>query len=812
MDMTRLAATGFVGVINLGLALIVYLRNRRSLSHRTFAMAVTMIVVWLWLAAASDQPAFAGHALLLNRLTLAAALVMGACLVAFSVIFPEREAGLTKWWKAFLGIGVALAAVTAFTPLVVAGITFESWGTNIVSGPLMPLMVIWFAAGITSIAVVLTRKMRRVSGRNKAQLTYLLVGLTLFALTSVLLGLVLPLITGSWQLSVLNSFASLLVVGFTSYAMIRHRLMDIRLVVVRSVAYGAVVIGLGVLLVLAAVAARAQLTQRMGISPDVLFVVVSLGAVLAFQPIHKALVHVSDGFFYRKTYDPQALLGRIGAMMASTLDLSELEHILSRELCIGMRLSQAAIAHTLGGKVEVIGTPEDFCEGEELHDLIVSCRHSLVFADDTDTDPRVAEKLGQMDVRVLAPLMSGGTVLGAILLGSKLSGEMFSAQDAAFLEILRGEASISIRNALLFEERNQRVRELSALNTLAWALGRDTQFEAVLSRALREVMQVTGAEAGSIMLLQPDGETLAIESAKGLPPGVAENTRIRLGEGIAGWVAQHRRPLVLVDAQDDAFGQELERQGIRSALSVPLVCKGEVIGVLNVSKLNSPEAFSKENLKIVASFAGQLAVAIENARLYVDLENTFLGTIGALAAAVDAKDPYTYGHSSSVTDHTMAIGKYLGLADEALERLRIAALLHDIGKIGIDGAILNKPGRLTPEEYQTIQSHPDIAANILGSLEFLHDIVPLVQHHHEHYDGGGYPAGLAGDAIPLGARIIAVADAFDAMTSDRPYRPALTLEEAVSELRRFSGTQFDPEVVDAFLHCHPEAGPLIAIA
>jgi putative nucleotidyltransferase with HDIG domain len=280
---------------------------------------------------------------------------------------------------------------------------------------------------------------------------------------------------------------------------------------------------------------------------------------------------------------------------------------------------------------------------------------------------------------------------------------------------------------------------------------------------------------------------------------VVEKTHIRIGEGIAGWVAEHRKPLILVDAEDFGFGAELRRQGLRSALCVPLVIKGKVIGVLNVSKAESVEAFSRENLKIVASFAGQLAVAIENARLYVDLENTFLGTIGALAAAVDAKDPYTYGHSNEVTEHTLAIAAELGVSDPETETLRIAALLHDIGKIGIDSAILNKPGKLTDEEFEVIRSHPDIAANILGSLDFLSAVVPLVHHHHEHWDGSGYPTGLSGESIPKGARIISVADAYNAMTSDRPYRTALSREDAVRELLEYSGTQFDPQVVKALV-------------
>jgi putative nucleotidyltransferase with HDIG domain len=274
---------------------------------------------------------------------------------------------------------------------------------------------------------------------------------------------------------------------------------------------------------------------------------------------------------------------------------------------------------------------------------------------------------------------------------------------------------------------------------------------------------------------------------------------VRLGEGICGWVAEHRKALVLVDAIENGFGKELERQGIKSALCVPLVRRDEVVGVLNLSRAHSEEGFSKENLKVVAAFAGQLAVAIENAKLYLDLENTFLGTISALAAAVDAKDPYTYGHSSDVTDHALAIGEEMGLSEAEQETLRIAALLHDIGKIGIDTSILNKAGKLSEDEYATIKSHPQIAANILESLDFLQEVVPLVEYHHEWFGGGGYPSGRSGHDIPLGARIIAVADAYNAMTSDRTYREAMTTQEAVRELRENAGTQFDPDVVEAFL-------------
>jgi len=187
------------------------------------------------------------------------------------------------------------------------------------------------------------------------------------------------------------------------------------------------------------------------------------------------------------------------------------------------------------------------------------------------------------------------------------------------------------------------------------------------------------------------------------------------------------------------------------------------------------------------------------ASLNQELRELHLNTVKAFVEAIEAKDPYTRGHSENVARYSLLLGQELGFSIEELEELHVAALLHDIGKIGIREEILFKPSSLTDEEYKQIMAHPDISAQIVGSIPNLANIATMIRHHHEHYDGRGYTEGLVGESIPLGSRILAIADSFDAMTSDRPYRKGCGTEEALNEIKRCAGTQFDPALAEAFI-------------
>ena len=309
------------------------------------------------------------------------------------------------------------------------------------------------------------------------------------------------------------------------------------------------------------------------------------------------------------------------------------------------------------------------------------------------------------------------------------------------------------------------------------------------------------SESGSLMLLNHDNNELTIASSRGLSPEVVATTRMSLGEGVAGRVAQSGKPIFVENIETDIrfLRPNSVRYPSKSFISVPLRVKKRVIGVLNISSSDSTKSFEERDVRLLTILADQAAITLENIELYDNLQHFYLEMVQTLARTIDAKDSYTHDHADRARKYSKLIGKKLGLPDAMIRHIEYAALMHDIGKIGIDEHILRKPGQLTPEEREIIKKHPSIGNRIISPVEFLSPVAPMVLYHQEWFNGQGYPEGLAGEEIPLGARIVAVIDAYDAMTSDRPYRKALPMKVATDELKKNAGTQFDPKVVKSFL-------------
>ncbi len=244
---------------------------------------------------------------------------------------------------------------------------------------------------------------------------------------------------------------------------------------------------------------------------------------------------------------------------------------------------------------------------------------------------------------------------------------------------------------------------------------------------------------------------------------------------------------------------EREMAMLRAEVVIPVFVKGELNGILALGPKFSEEKYDRSDLNLLATLADEAGIAFENAKLYGDVKRTYYETVQALSQAIEASDEYTRGHSDRVTKIAVEIAKRLQLSRAKIDLLKFAGTLHDIGKIGVIKEVLHKPGKLSDLEFALIKLHPKLGEEIIKPVAFLDKIRPIIRHHHERYDGKGYPDGLAGEDIPLMSRIIAVADTYDAMTSHRPYRSALSREIALAEIKKCSGTQLDPMVVEAFL-------------
>lgn len=317
----------------------------------------------------------------------------------------------------------------------------------------------------------------------------------------------------------------------------------------------------------------------------------------------------------------------------------------------------------------------------------------------------------------------------------------------------------------------------------------------VVTTTLHRAMALSGAETGSIMLVDPDTGRLEIALAEGLPAEVVHSTSLSEGEGIAGWVLASNQPLLIEDLS--ARTPAARRHGIRSAASVPISDDDGILGVLNVGSKSFPARFTHGHLGSVEILAKQAATALRNARAVAESRALYFDTLKALAVALETKDPYSRGGTDRVLDCAESLGLAFDLPGDELHALRVAALLHDIGMVAAGDGVLQSDRPLSTVERALLKMHPQIASEILSEVPALKHVVPIVYHHHEWYDGQGYLDGVSGEGIPLGARILAVADAYVAMTSPRPYRAAFTESEAITELTEKAGTQFDPSVVDA---------------
>jgi PAS domain S-box-containing protein/putative nucleotidyltransferase with HDIG domain len=440
--------------------------------------------------------------------------------------------------------------------------------------------------------------------------------------------------------------------------------------------------------------------------------------------------------------------------------------------------------------------------------------HRSFIIDNVDLDPEYSDPVEDKETEkvksaIVVPFSRSRESSGIVVLESVGHPGAFSEDDLRLLETMTSFSVMAMENARLFEETTRRLKHIQSLRRIDMAITGSLDLRVTLNVALDEITEQLAIDAAAILLFDPHTLTLDFAAGRGFRTQALQHTHLHLGESYAGRAALERRIIFVQDLRkhrtDFLRSPFFSQENFISYYAIPLIAKGQVKGVLEIFH-RSLLSKSQEWDNFLETLAGQTAIAIADAALFQELEQANLAllqaydaTIEGWSRALDLRDKETEGHTQRVTELTLRLARAMGITNSDLVHIRRGALLHDIGKMGVPDAILLKPGPLTEEEWGIMRKHPQFAYEMLAPIDYLRPALDIPYGHHEKWDGTGYPRALKGNQIPLAARIFAVIDVFDALTSDRPYRKRWTQEMALNYIHEQAGKHFDPEVVQKFL-------------
>ena len=422
----------------------------------------------------------------------------------------------------------------------------------------------------------------------------------------------------------------------------------------------------------------------------------------------------------------------------------------------------------------------------------------------TTPESAVDRLLSQYPARLVAPIESTDAKFGELCL-FRSNNHPYGAEEIEDIRQFASVIAVTLQQKQLIQMRTRQNQILETVRELSERLNRASTQQSMAEIAVEVCAAAFGSGKAALHFFQEQSERLVMAAAYGLPlPFVTANAHVSFGHGVCGKAAQQRSLVAIEDITTEpdwtSESPSIETgHNFRSVWALPLMAGGDnLLGTLAIyhATVGGPE---DDDVSFLRLLGNQIATALDRARLADRSQDLYRATVESLAAAVDAKDPFTHNHSWQVSAYCRKISEALALSASEVEIIELAGLLHDVGKIGIPDRVLQKPDELAPDEWAMMQRHPDLGAHILGDNPALAAVVPLVRHHHERFDGRGYPDQLSGNNIPLGAAIVGLADAFDTMTSDRPYRRARTIDQALQEVARCSGSHFHPKVASAFL-------------
>jgi HD-GYP domain-containing protein (c-di-GMP phosphodiesterase class II) len=427
---------------------------------------------------------------------------------------------------------------------------------------------------------------------------------------------------------------------------------------------------------------------------------------------------------------------------------------------------------------------------------------------ETSKDWTVIAETAWVKSHITSPLIENSQVIGFLNLDSA-TPDFYTEEHAKVLMSFSEQVSTALKNARLFEDTQRRMKRMQAMTQIDLAINSNLDINISLEIVLIEAKDKLNADAVDILQVNKATGSLVFSKAKGFKTDEVHKSNFRLGTGLPGRAVMEQTLIAIPDlrsAPESFFKNMLvEREGFVSYYCAPLITKGELKGVMEIY-FREPFKADQEWQEFLEMLAQQTAIAINNAELLTslkvsnaDLINAYETTLRGWVDALDMRDHETESHTRRVTELSLQLALRMGIKDSEVVNFERGALLHDIGKVGISDTILNKPGPLTDEEWVIMRQHPLNAFQLLSKSKYLIPALDIPYCHHEKWDGSGYPRGLKGEAIPLAARIFAVVDVWDALTSDRPYRKAWSQKKALDHIQEQSGKHFDPKVVSAFM-------------
>ncbi|MGE5264820.1 MAG: GAF domain-containing protein, partial [Acidobacteriota bacterium] len=521
----------------------------------------------------------------------------------------------------------------------------------------------------------------------------------------------------------------------------------------------------------------------------------------------------------RHRADQLTVLNRIARAVNGAAGLDELLQVIHREITATVPADAFFIAlydaeaNLLDYRVRVdeglVLPPERRTLTEGLSSRVVQTRQPLLIRDWEQEQgdlppPALWGSMKRPRAWLGVPMQIGETVVGIINVQS-YSANVYDDEDRQLLTTIADQVAVVIEKARLFEAEKTRRGELASLYDLSRALADASDFDSILALVVRHAVQSLHVTLARTILLDGDHFVLRAAYPSYIAGEIIKIGRMERADAHPYYlrVLEQNEPIVLHPG-DPQVGpseqQELFMHAARDVCLVPLRTGQRAFGllILGQPRNKGEDNFTSERMRLAHSIADQTASALSRAELFSELESAYLQSVLSLANAVDAKDTYTANHSERLAEMALAVGRELDMSPRALEDLRFGSLLHDIGKIGVPDAILQKPDPLTAEEWKEMRRHSEMGEQIIKPIPRLAGAAGIVRHHHERYDGLGYPDGLVGGAIPLGARILAVVDAYSAIVDKRVYKQAQSHEDAITELASHIGTQFDPRVMEAF--------------